>query len=250
MRNINQKTAANNVEKQSAPQAAPVVRKRLKGTARTDAIIAAAAQLFAQEGFAVSTRALAKKLDVTQALLYRYFPSKQDLIDSVYDSVFQDRWKREWDDLLNDREQSLGDRLKKFYAAYLDWTDPTSMRLFMRAGLDGRGLPGKRGAALTEQIFVAIIADLRRGAGLPDLERTALMRGERELCMMLHGSIMFTAIRHHVYAMPMTGDVSDIIGLHVETFLTGAPATLSALHLAGEGKSGLQVTQFRPSRYK
>ena len=65
----------------------PPKRKRLSSEARREDFINQAIEFFAEEGFESSTRGLAKKLGVTQPLLYRYFPSKNDLISEVYDAV-------------------------------------------------------------------------------------------------------------------------------------------------------------------
>jgi AcrR family transcriptional regulator len=54
-------------------------RKRLPSAERREEFIQQAIDFFAEEGFESSTRGLALKLGVTQPLLYRYFPSKDDL---------------------------------------------------------------------------------------------------------------------------------------------------------------------------
>ena len=56
------------------PEIAPdetLKRKRLSSTARRQDFIDQAIEFFAEEGFESSTRGLAKKLGVTQPLLYR-----------------------------------------------------------------------------------------------------------------------------------------------------------------------------------
>jgi hypothetical protein len=108
-------------------------------------------------------------------------------------------------------------------------------------------LPGARGARLTDQIFAPITSGLRELAALPPLDQRPMVRGERELCMQLHGSIVFLAIRRHVYRMRMPSAVDDLIRMYVATFVDGAPATLRRLH-AGEEGDNLRVTQLRPAR--
>jgi AcrR family transcriptional regulator len=221
------------------------VRRRLSGAERRERIVRQAAEVFADEGFAATTRALAKKLDVTQALLYRFFVSKRALIDAVYDMTFEGRWDPGWTALLSDRSIPPGERIATFYIAYHERMDGVAVKLFVRAGLAGMALPGARGARLTEQIFAPITAALRELAALPPLEQSPMIRGERELCMQLHGSIVFLAIRRHVYRMPMPPSVDDVIRMYVATFIEGAPATLRRLHAVQ--KSTLGVRQFRPA---
>jgi AcrR family transcriptional regulator len=221
------------------------VRRRLSGAQRRDRIVQQAAEVFADEGFAATTRELAKRLGVTQALLYKFYPSKQALIDAVYETVFQGRWDPGWMDLLADGSIPVGERITAFYIAYHERMDGVAMKLFVRAGLAGMALPGARGARLTDQIFAPITAALRQLAGLPPLEQRPMIRGERELCMQLHGSIVFLAIRRHVYRMPMLASVDDVIRMYVATFIEGAPATLRRLH--ADEESTLRVTQLRPA---
>ncbi|MGI9450332.1 MAG: helix-turn-helix domain-containing protein, partial [Geminicoccaceae bacterium] len=123
-------------------------KRRLKGEARIDGILRAAAELFAEEGLGGTTRQIAARLGVTQALLYKFFSSKDLLIDQVYETHFRDRWDAGWDRLLVDEAFSLEERLVRFYADYAARADATTVRLFVHAGLAGRPLPGAHGAKL------------------------------------------------------------------------------------------------------
>lgn len=221
--------------------------KRLPRGERRRRLLQEAAAFFAEAGFEGTTRALAERLGVTQALLYRYFPSKQALVEATLAEIFGDRWDPAWDSLLADGAQPLEERLTTFYCAYHARSTALSLRLFVRAGLDGQGLPGRHGARLTERIFAPVIAALRAEAGLPDLSEKEMMRGERELAMTLHGAVVFLGIRRHVYQMPMPKSVDDIIRLQVETFVAGARETIVKLHAAADG-SGLAVPQLTPRR--
>ena len=63
-------------------------RKRMKGSTRKQAIIKAARPLFAQNGFhGTSVRDIAKAADVSEALLYKHFPSKEALYEEMLDYV-------------------------------------------------------------------------------------------------------------------------------------------------------------------
>jgi AcrR family transcriptional regulator len=221
-------------------------KRRLKGEARVDAILRAAAHLFAEEGLSGTTRQIAKRLGVTQALLYRFFPSKDQLIDQVYEHHFRDRWDARWDGLLADESLPLEERLRLFYQAYATRADAVTVRLFVHAGLAGRPLPGARGAKLTNQIFAPVIAALRQAIGLPPFSDWPMTRGERELCMQLHSSIVFLGIRRHIYGMSMPDDLNDVIALYVQSFMAGAPGALRALHADSATWPGLRVRQLHP----
>jgi AcrR family transcriptional regulator len=207
-------------------------RRRLPRGARVQRIVEEAARLFAERGFDASTRELAARLGVTQALLYRYFPSKEQLIERVFESSFQNFARRAVDPSLLDRSRPLEPRLIEFYQRRVAGISATSMRLFVRAGLDQQGLAGRVSVPLTETVLAPIVEELRHEVGLPDGTRRPLMRGERELAMTLHGALMFLAIRKHVYGMPMPDDLSDLVALQVRAFLPGARAELRRLHAA------------------
>ena len=98
--------------------APPPGRRRLSRAARKDEIVLAAAQLFSETGFEGSTREIAQRAGITQPLLYRYFPSKVDLIEAVYEKVYLDRWNPDWDAALLDRSKPVKERFQEFYEAY------------------------------------------------------------------------------------------------------------------------------------
>ena len=205
-------------------------RKRLSGAERERRIVRAAALFFSEHGFDGSTRRLAARLGVTQALLYRYFPSKQKLIDRVFETAFANRWDPSWRALLTDPARSVEARLIDFYREYLGRSTEVSMRLWMRANLDGLNFAGRFSGSLTTHVMKPIVGELRQIAGLRPLSEAPLMRGERELVMLLHGSMVFLSIRRHVYRMPMPDDLGDVVALHVRSFLPGALEEIRRLH--------------------
>lgn len=207
-------------------------RQRMPAGTRPSRIVEEACHFFAEQGFAASTRALAARLGVTQALLYRYFPTKAALIDRVFETVFVERWDARWGALLLDRALPLETRIARFYQAYAAGISYISMRLFVRAGLDGLDLAKRYSFPLTERVLRPIVGELRKAARLPSFEDVAMLRGERELAMMLHGAIMFLGIRRYVYGMPVAEDLDTLIAMHVSTFLPGALITMRQMHKA------------------
>lgn len=217
-------------------------RRRLAVAERQAEIVHQAAEYFAQHGFSASTRGLAAKLGVTQALLYKHFESKDDLIEKTLEAAFGAADDPSpWLDPSAPLEQSL----RGFYKPFVARATETRMRLFIRAGLDGRKWPTRRGSALTRSLFLPAIAALRERASLPDLDARAAMRGERELVMMLHASMVFLGIRQHVYGMPMPDNLDDVVDLYVQAFIEGALPTIRRLHDGGE--ASLRVTLLAPA---
>ena len=225
-----------------APAAEAAPQRRLPRGAREEVIVAAAAALFAEAGFDAPTRELAARLGVTQALLYRYFASKQRLIERVFEQAFGRLQGRAEDASLGDRCRPLEARLIGFYQGYLARASYTSMRLFVRAGLEGGDLARRFSVPLTERLLVPLIEELRHAVGLPGSDVRPLMRGERELAMALHGGVVFLGIRKHVYGMLMPDDLSDLVALQVRAYLPGALEELRRLHGAA-GETSLTVRQ-------
>jgi len=204
--------------------------KRLPAAERKALILREASLFFAREGFAASTRDLADQLGVRQALLYKYFPSKEALLEAIFEESLAVFWAMEWSKVLSDGTMSLEDRLTHFFIAHLEHEDGIPMRLFMRAALDGWVLPTRRLELVKNKFVQPLIAILRRDARLPSFETLPLMIGEFELAMVLHSSVIFYSIRTHVYGGDLCPDVAAVVRLYVTTFLKGAQPSLLALH--------------------
>jgi len=202
------------------------LQRRLPGRDRAEHILAEATRFFAELGLEGRTRDLAQRLGVTQALLYRYFPTKAALIDKVYEREFGGRWEPTWDTLLDDRSKPTAERLTGFYRAYLEGMSGTRIRLFVHAGLQGGELARHYAPILTDRIVRPVISALRADAGLPDLDTRPMTQGERDLALGLHGSILFLMIRKHVFGRPMPDDLRELVAMQIRVFVAGAPAEL------------------------
>src|SRR3982074_1942677 len=108
------------MRKKASSKPARAKQKRLSPEDRRQEFVAKATEFFSEQGFGGGTRDLARRLGVTQPLLYRYFPSKDDLIKEVYRTVYLDPLETGWEKLLCDRSRPLRDRLREFYGAYND----------------------------------------------------------------------------------------------------------------------------------
>jgi AcrR family transcriptional regulator len=95
-----------------------IKRMRLSPEARSDLILRGAIRFFAERGFQGQTRDLAEQLGISTGLLFRYFPTKDALIDRIYETLFEGRWKPEWDEILGNRSRDLRERLIEFYLDY------------------------------------------------------------------------------------------------------------------------------------
>jgi len=211
------------------PPRTPAQRKRLPPDERERLIVREAVSFFAEHGFEGQTRELAKRIGITQPLLYRYFPSKEALIERVYQEVFVGRWNPQWEEWLDDRNVPLRDRLLHYYRDYArlilnyHW-----VRLFTFAGLKGLDLNARFLRLLRDRIFSRVIAELRFAHGFPSFDEVPLTEMEVELVWGLHASLFYLGARRWIFGLPVPEDVDALVTAKVEAFLAGAPATIAA----------------------
>ena len=135
---------------------------RLDPATRRQQILDAAIAYFAEAGFGVQTRELTRRIGVSQPLLYRYFPSKQDLIQAVFDSVFLRRWDPSWEKLLHDKSIELRERLRQFYVLYAKATyRPEWIRIYMYAGLADMGFNRNYLTMVRKKILINMCEEFR-----------------------------------------------------------------------------------------
>lgn len=205
------------------------IRRRLPRTERERLIVDEAIRFFAEVGFEGQTRALAQRLDVTQPLLYRYFPDKDALIERVYQEVFEGGWDMAWEAVLCDRSRSLAERLHEVYRLYtLENFSYERVRLFMFAGLKDRAMASRYLGFLRDHLFIPLAREVRAVAGLPT--DTPLSETEIEVAAGLHGAVGYVGLRRWVYQTEVEIDVAAAISALIMAFVEGAPATARALN--------------------
>lgn len=184
---------------------------------RREEFLTKAIEFFAQEGFESSTRELARRLGVTQPLLYRYFPSKSDLISEVYDAVYVKRWRDEWGELLADRSRPLRERLVEFYIAYTDVVFHNDwMRIFLFSGLKGVDINRRYMQLVRERILEPILSEIRFEAGFDDLTPTD---EEVEFAWIMHGGIFYYGVRTLIYEASILNNKVFVIETAIDSFM-------------------------------
>ncbi len=195
----------------------PAPRKRMASEERREEFLAKAIEFFAQEGFESSTRELARRLGVTQPLLYRYFPSKSDLIAEVYDRVYVQRWRAEWADLIADRSRPVRDRLVEFYTAYTDVVFKDEwMRIFLFSGLKGVDINRRYMKLVRARILEPIVREVRHEAGLNQLQPS---EEEVEFAWITHGGIFYYGVRTLIYEASVLNNRAFVIETSIDAFL-------------------------------
>lgn len=182
------------------------------GQDRRDAILAAAADLFARQGYAaVSMRDLAAAVHLTPAALYYHFPDKSALYSAVIGHVF----KAPSHMFMALLEEKASDReiLRKLIALIAEafYRDESLCRLFRRELLDG---DDKRLAILTEEILRAPFDALRPLMQRLVPEHDALLSATSIFGLIL-AHIELIPLQERLTGLPGTGDPIQQIVRHI-----------------------------------
>ncbi len=222
------------MKKSSAPPRSPAdqVGLRLDPRARREQILKAAIAYFAEVGFSGQTRELSRRIGVSQALIYRYFPSKADLIDEVFESVFIKKWNPDWIMGLRDRKVPLRDRLVHFYMQYSTVTYNSEwLRIYMFAGLAGMGWNRNYLDFVRRKLLTVICGEVRHSvvgmrSGLPS---RAISPREIEMVWNLHGSMFHWAVRCNIFNNESTVPFKVRAEDAVDLFLAGSAEVYSRM---------------------
>lgn len=212
------------------PVSEPSERRRLQPEERRRLIIEGAVRFFADVGLDGTTRDLAKRLGITQSLLFNYFANKAELLEAVYAHVYLDRLSDDWPRRLTDRTVPLRDRILNFYSEYsalifeYEW-----MRIFMFSGLAGTELNRRYLKHMGTVILKPLLDEIHAEAPAP-------VAPEMEDIWNLHGGIVYIGIRRHIYDVPTPDDASRSIERAVDRFLQSFGIACSPLELQVAGR--------------
>lgn len=216
--------AKNQADSGQDPKAAR--RRRLSPEDRERMIVEGAIHYFAEHGFDGETRALANSIGVSQALIFHYFPTKEALIDRVYQDVFLSRWKDQWVEIIGDRSRSLRSRLKEFYRDYYATGDrPEWIRITLYSALRDIDINSRYHARVREHIIKRIALELREELGIRNVEGP-ITDNEEQMVYCLHSSVIYQLIRKHIYRMDAPDDMTPIIDANVDLFMNSIPLVL------------------------
>lgn len=223
--------------RKAKPATRPPAKSRLSPAERERQIIDGAIAYFAEAGISGQTRELSKRLGITQPLLYRYFPSKQALLDRVYSTVFEGRWNPAWASLIRDRSIPLRDRLIEFYRQYSEATyRPDWLRIYLHAGLSDPAFNQRYIRLIQRELLPAYAREVRHYCGLESAD-LPVSNEEIEFVWSLHGGMFYYAVRQHIYQLQMQVPFMEKVVPAVDNFLAGARTTYPALLAAVSGRT-------------
>lgn len=216
---------------------------------RRQMILSAALSFFAEHGFEADTRELANQIGISQALIYRYFKSKDALIDRVYDRIYSSRWKPDWKHGLMDHSMSLNYRLKRFYKSYLSTFDQYEwIRISVYSELKGNDLVRRYFRSVVERVIRIIARELRRECGLPVHANGAIAHFDLELAWNLHAGVIYLLMRRYVFQVTPRSDNDALVEQTIDQLLPGSISVLKDRNRGAPQSGGRNRAARRVSR--
>ncbi|MBD3680238.1 MAG: TetR/AcrR family transcriptional regulator [Rhodobacteraceae bacterium] len=185
-----------------------------------------ASEFFSENGLTGQTRRLAEACGVSQRLVYRFFPTKEDLLAEVYREEILGAFKAGWFAELQDRSVPVEKRFCLFYQDYLETTLTRKwLRLFLYASLSDSSMAPDYIASIVTQLLDVLI---REAAFDQHIELPKNRDVTNEMAWTLHGAISHYAIRRHLYKASMRVPEESVVAMHVRMFLAGLKPMVEA----------------------
>jgi AcrR family transcriptional regulator len=186
--------------------------------ARQADLIAAATSLFAARGFrGTTTKEIAKAAGVSEALLFKYFPTKRALYAAILaEKANLTALVEAIDDVARKRDD---ERVFSLVASYRirPGADPTMLRLLLFSGLEGHELAdmffSKQHRVMNDYLAGYIKTRIHEGAFRPV---DPLLAARAFIGMVVHHRLL-----HEIYHQPMHRSHEETVSTYVELFLTG-----------------------------
>lgn len=190
---------------------------RLSPSDRESMILDAAMDFFTENGFTAQTRDLAKRIGISQGLIFRYFGTKEVLVEKVYQRVFLSRWSPTWVDILRDRRHPLRQRLKTFYRDYLIVVDDRRwIRIAMYSSLSGRDLTRRWINRYVTDLLGVIAEEINAEFTFSDGQKADV-----DFAWVLHSAFIYWLVRKHIHKTVTNIAASGLVDVVVDNFVDG-----------------------------
>lgn len=212
-------------------------RQRFPPEERRQMILEGAIEYYAEYGFDGRTREFADFIGISQSLIFRYFPTTEALVDSVYEVVFLNRWDSGWEKTIKDRSLPLCERLKVFYKNYnrrIDRYD--SIRIATFSSLRGEKISARFFARLRERIILPIVFEIRDSLGLPGQGEIPLIDEEEQIVFSLHATVAYGIMRTHIFGLPPSDKPNFLIEIYVDSFMNSLKEVFDRIHALENAK--------------
>jgi AcrR family transcriptional regulator len=193
-------------------------RSRPTSQERHAGLIAAAASLFAAKGFnGTTTKEIAKSAGVSEALVFKYFPTKRALYGAILaEKVTVNELLGAVDESTKKRDDR---RVFTLIAGFRirPGTDSTLLRLLLFSALEGHELSemffGKHHRVFYDHLATYIETRITEGAFR---KVDPLLAARAFIGMVVHHRLL-----HEIFAVPMHRSHDETVTTYVDLFLTG-----------------------------
>lgn len=191
---------------------------RSSGRERQASLIAAAASLFAAKGFnGTTTKEIAKAAGVSEALVFKYFPTKRALYAAILaEKVTVTELLEAVDEAAKKRDDR---RVFTLIASYRirPGVDPTLLRLLLFSALEGHELSdmffGKHHKVFYDYVATYIRTRIDEG----EFQKVDPLLASRAFI----GMVVHHRLLHEIFGVPMHRSHEDTVATYVELFLNG-----------------------------
>lgn len=209
------------MRKSKTPSLHPLPKLRTTAHQRQASLINAAASLFAAKGFTgTTTKRIAKAAGVSEALLFKYFPTKHALYTAILEEKAQYSGLREAVEEAAKKHDDV--RLFTLLASYRirKGADPTLLRLLLFSALEGH----KMSAMFFQQQYRAF-HDLLANYIRQRVEDGAFRKVDPLLAARaFFGIIVHHRLLHDIFGLPIHLTHEEVVAEYVSLFLGGLAA--------------------------
>ncbi|HEY7533625.1 MAG TPA: TetR/AcrR family transcriptional regulator [Nitrospiraceae bacterium] len=191
---------------------------RVSSRERQASLIASAASLFAAKGFnGTTTKEIAKAAGVSEALVFKYFPTKRALYAAILaEKVTIGELLEAVEEAIKKRDDT---RVFALIASYRirPGVDPTLLRLLLFSALEGHELSelffGKHHKVFYEHLAGYIQTRMEEGA----FRRIDPLLAARAFI----GMVVHHRLLHEIFRVPMHRSYDETVATYVDLFLAG-----------------------------
>lgn len=201
-------------------------RKRLAPDERRNQIVQEAITLLAERGAAFNTRELASRLNISHPLLFRYFSSRDEIVDAVFNTVYIGRLSPDILKELDDQATGIVRKWIRFYEKYAPSIfDRTWVRIFISSALQEDVISRRYFEIAVLPLITRLAEDTEKYCfdRLAEPGSSARMISI-ELAWMTHSSLFYNGLRRWVYQLEVPDEIVPVMNARIRAHFAGAIA--------------------------
>ncbi len=203
-------------------------RRRLSPKVRREQILQEAICLLTDKGIDFTTRELSDRLSISHPLLFRYFASREEIIEAVFQTVYFGRFSPEMLQAIEVTNIDVVIKWTEFYRAYAPKIfDRTWIRIFISSALNQQTISRRYFEIIVSPLIAKMADDTEKycfgevlPAGSPIRVQTL------ELSWMTHSSLFYSGLRRWVYDLSVPDEIVETMALRIKVHFAGAKAVL------------------------